>query len=289
MEMTPVNILALIGAVSLLGCVIAALVMLPRIRALWPGFKQYRHLLATMVSRDVKVKYRRSVLGLLWSILNPLMMMAIVTLVFSNFFRFEIDNFPVYYIVGITIFSFVSDSTTASMNSVLGNATLIKKVYIPKYIFPLQKLLFALVNLAFSLIAIVIVYLVLQMPFTWTMLLLVVPVFYAFIFSLGLSLILSSAVVFFRDTAHLYSIFTIAWMYLTPIFYPFTLLPEIAQVIIYYLNPLLHFVSYSRNVLMYNTIPGIEENLACVAFALITLVAGVIFFKKTQDKFILHI
>jgi ABC-2 type transport system permease protein len=288
MEIIPLNIMAGIGVVSLLGCLVFALVAVPRIKAQWPGLRQYRHLLSTMVARDIKVKYRRSVLGLLWSILNPLLMMIIVTIVFSTIFRFSIDHFPIYYIVGNTVFSFVTESTSGAMNSIVSSADLIKKVYIPKYIFPLQKVLFSLVNLAFSLIAVAIVYAILQMPLQPTIPLLVIPVLYATIFSLGLSLLLSAAVVYFRDVAHLYAVFTMAWMYLTPIFYPFDILPEIAQTVLAF-NPLYHFAEYARSVMMYGTIPGLMENLACIGFALVTLVAGLIFFKRTQDDFILHI
>jgi ABC-2 type transport system permease protein len=262
--------------------------MLPKLRRILPGLLQYRHLLWAMVSRDIKVKYRRSVLGLLWSILNPLFMMIIVSIVFSTIFRFEIEHFPIYYIVGVTLFNFVNEATTGGMNSIVNAAALIKKVYIPKYLFPLQKVVSSLTNLAFSLVAVAIVYVILQMPLHATIPLLVIPVFYASVFSLGLSLILSAATVFFRDIAHLYSVFIVAWMYLTPLFYPFELLPEIAQPILQF-NPMLHFVNYARDVMMYGVVPGLYENLYCMAFALLTLLAGLLFFKKTQDRFILNI
>ncbi|MDR0499890.1 MAG: ABC transporter permease [Coriobacteriales bacterium] len=287
-QITPADLFAVLSAAVILGCVIAFLFVLPKVRRMLPGLLQYRHLLSTMVVRDIKVKYRRSVLGILWSILNPLMMMIILTIVFSTIFRFNIENFPVYYIVGSTMYSFVTGSTTSGMNSVLNNAELIKKVYIPKYIFPLQKVLFSLVNLAFSLIAVAIVYAILQMPLHPTIPLLVIPVFYATVFSFGLSLVLSAAVVYFRDIAHLYGVLTMAWMYLTPIFYPFVLLPEIAQTVLQF-NPLLHFVNYAREVMMYGSVPGLYENLYCMAFAIVTLVIGLLFFRRAQDNFILNI
>jgi ABC-2 type transport system permease protein len=262
--------------------------LLPKLRRILPGLLQYRHLLTAMVTRDIKVKYRRSVLGLLWSILNPLLMMIIVTIVFSTIFRFDIEYFPIYYIVGTTMFNFVTESTTGGMNSVINAAALIKKVYIPKYIFPLQKVLFSLVNMGFSLIAVVVVYIILQVPVYGTIPLLLIVVLYATAFALGLSLILSAATVFFRDVAHLYGVFTTAWMYLTPLFYPFSILPQIAQDVLQF-NPMLHFVNYARDVMMYGTVPGLYENLYCIAFALITLVAGLLFFKKAQDNFILNI
>ena len=287
MESTIENILAIISAIVIVATIVIALVNIPRIKALWPGFKKYRHLLAMLVSRDIKVKYRRSVLGLLWSVLQPLFFMLIITLVFANVFKLGIRDYPVFYITGFVVFSFVSEATTLSLNSILGNASLIKKVYIPKYIFPLQKCLFALVNMAFSLIAVAIVYIILQVPVYPTAFLLVVVMAYAAVFSFGLSLILSAAVMFFRDVAHLYGIWITAWMYLTPILYPLSILPEPVQNILKF-NPLVYYVEYARSVMIDGVIPTLNTNLICIGFALLTLIIGLVFFKRTQDRFILH-
>jgi len=286
-ELTIEDILAAISVVIIAATIILVVVNIPRLKALWPGFKKYRHLLATLVSRDIKVKYRRSVLGLLWSVLQPLFFMLIITLVFANVFKLGIRDYPVFYITGFVVFSFVSESTTLSLNSILGNASLIKKVYIPKYIFPLQKCLFALVNMVFSLIAVAIVYIILQVQVYPTVFLLVVVMAYAAVFSFGLSLILSAAVMFLRDVAHLYGIWVTAWMYLTPILYPLSILPEPVQNIVK-LNPLVYYVEYARSVMIDGVIPDLNTNLICIGFALLTLIIGLVFFKRTQDRFILH-
>ena len=252
------------------------------------GLKKYKPLLNNLISRDIKVKYRRSVLGLLWSVLNPLLMMVVMTIVFSQFFKFDIPNFPIYYLTGSLLWNFFSEATNGAMTSVVSNAPLLKKVYIPKYIFPLEKAMFSLVNLAFSVIAILIVLIFVPVEPTPLMFLTPIPVLYTFVFSLGLGLALSAIGVLFRDIFHLYGVLLTAWMYLTPIFYPFEMGPGWAQTIIG-LNPLYHFVSYFRNVFMYGVMPTLEENVICVLISVISLLLGVLIFKKTQNKFVLYL
>ncbi|WKY47959.1 ABC transporter permease [Eubacteriaceae bacterium ES3] len=258
------------------------------IKGYFQKFFKYRHLLRELVSRDIKVKYRRSVLGILWSVLNPLLMMLVITAVFSSIFRFDIENFPAYYLTGSLIFGFVSESTMGSCGAIIEGASLIKKVYIPKYVFPLEKILFAFVNALFSLIAVAIVLLILRVPVSWTIILFPIPLIYALVFCVGLGLVLSTLNVFFRDVGHLWGVWITAWMYLTPIIYPIDILPDFMKKIISF-NPLTHFVSYFREVILYGTVPGVRENLICCAFSLSFLLLGTIFFKRNQDKFILHI
>lgn len=258
------------------------------IKGYFQKFFKYRHLLRELVSRDIKVKYRRSVLGLLWSVLNPLLMMLVITAVFSQIFKFDVENFPAYYLTGSLIFGFVSESTSGSCGSIVDGASLIKKVYIPKYIFPLEKILFAFVNALFSLIAVAIVLIILKVPVTWTLILFPIPMLYTLVFCIGLGLMLSTMNVFFRDVGHLWSVWITAWMYLTPIIYPVDILPDFMKTIIW-LNPLSYYVDYFRQVILYGTVPGVKENLLCCAFSLGFLFFGTIIFKMNQDKFILHI
>lgn len=252
------------------------------------AFKKYRYLLEDLVSKDFKLKYRRSVLGFLWSILNPLLMMLVITAVFSNMFKNDIEYFPVYYLCGFLIFNFVIEATNGALTSIVQSGYLIKKVYIPKYIFPLEKSTFALVNVAFSLVAVLLVIFITKMPIKPTILLIPIPILYTFIFSTGLGLILASLNTFFRDTGHLYSVWTTAWMYLTPLFYPLEIIPDTIKSFIYY-NPLYYFVTYFRQLVIDGTIPGLEMNLICIEFSLFFLIAGLLIFKRKQDKFILYI
>ena len=252
------------------------------------SLKSYRYLLLNLVSRDIKTKYRRSALGILWSVLNPLLMMLVLTAVFSNIFRFEIQDFPVYYLTGFVLFNFVSEATSFSMSSIIGAAGLIKKVYIPKMIFPLEKCLFALVNLMFSLIAAVIVFFIVGVSPSWTMLLFFVPIVYLFFFSFGFSLILATMNTFFRDVGYLYSVLLTVWMYLTPIIYPMSILPGWMQSIVR-INPLYHYVEYFRSVTLYGVLPSLTDNLICIAYALIFLLIGIVVFQKKQNEFVFFI
>lgn len=251
------------------------------------NFFKYRYLIGDLISRDLKVKYRRSVLGFAWSILNPFLMMLVITAVFQNLFKSSVDNFPIYYLTGYLLFSFMTESTTLAMTSVINSSGLIKKVYIPKYIFPIEKCLFSFINMLLSFIAVVIVMLILRVEFYATFFLFLIPMIYALVFSIGLGLFLASATVFFRDIIHLYSVVTVAWMYLTPILYPMDILPDFMFKVLSF-NPLYHFVLYLRALVMQGHIPDLRTNLICMGFSVIMLFLGTVFFKKQQDKFILY-
>ena len=217
-------------------------------KAQFQVFKKYRFLLKNLISRDLKVKYRRSFLGLAWSILNPFLMMLVISAVFSNIFKFDIPYFPIYYLTGALLYNFVVEATNGSMVSIINAAPLIKKVYIPKYIFPLEKCMFAFVNMLFTLIAVIIMILLMQMPLHWTLVLFPIPMIYALVFSVGFGLILAAGNVFFRDIGHLYSVFTTAWMYLTPIIYPMEVLENMPSwiVVVVKCNLLYHYIVFLR-------------------------------------------
>ena len=259
--------------------------MLIRIKNSFNGLKRYLPLLRELVTRDIKVRYRRSVLGMLWTILNPLLMMAVMTVVFSQLFRSEIENFAIYYLSGYILYSFINDSTTAALFSVVYNASLMKKVYIPKYMFPVSKVFSSLVNLGFSFI---IVMLITGTPMKATILLLPAIVLYVVIFATGLGLILATLYVFFRDCGHLYGIIMLVWLYLTPMFYPKEILPETLQRLLVF-NPMYHFVEYFRDILLYGTWPDIGQNLVCLGMGGGVLLIGTLVFYKKQDKFILFV
>jgi len=251
------------------------------------GLFRYSYLLLNLIRKDFALKYRRSFLGVLWSVLNPLLMAAVMSVVFSQVFKFSIDNFPIYFLSGSLIFNYISDATSGSLSSVLGSAGLVKKVYIPKYLFPLEKCLFALLNSLFSFIAILAV-----MPFlglfpTFTVLLFWVPFLYSLLFCAGIGMILSAVNVFFRDISHLWAVWSLAWMYLTPLFYPVDMLPDNLIAWEKY-NPAYHLVEYARELLLYGTIPNFKANLICTAWAIGALIVGLFVFKMTQDRFILY-
>ena len=250
--------------------------------------KKYYNLLFEMVIRDIKVKYKKSILGLLWSVLNPLLMMIVMTIVFSTLFKSDIKNFPIYLLIGQITFSFFSDATNMSMMSIITNGSLLKKVYIPKYIFPASKTIFALVNFLFSLIAIAIVAIFTRQPISIHIIGLPLLIIYMFIFSLGIGLVLSSFAVFFRDLVHLYGILLLVWMYLTPIFYPVRIIPEKFLIFIK-LNTMYHYISYFREILLYNRWPSFKMNIICLTFAILSLILGSIVFYRKQNELVLNV
>lgn len=259
-----------------------------RLYGILKNFTKYRSLLNQLVKRDLKVKYRRSVLGYLWSLLNPLLMMLVITAVFSTLFKVKITHFPVYLLLGTVLFNFFSEASSSAMSSIVSGGALIKKVYIPKYIFPLSRALSSFVQMLFSLGAVLIVILIDHVPFSWTMLLFPLPLLYTLVFAIGAGLFLSVCNVFFRDTAHLYGVVLTAWSYLTPLFYPEDILPQHLRFMLKF-NPLHHFISMFRQVMLYAQLPSLKENMICIGISLLTLIIGLLFFRKHQDRFILYI
>lgn len=244
--------------------------------------------LKTLVTKDFKLKYRRSVLGVAWSVLNPLLMMLVLSAVFSFMFRFSIENFPLYLILGTILFNMMANSTTSAMYSIIEAAPLIKKVRVEKLIFPLEKVSFEVVNFVISLVAVVLVMLAYRVMPTPNLFLLPLLVFYVMLFSLGLGLLLAAAAVFFKDIMHLWGVVITAWTYATPLFYPVDMLEGWMQTVMQF-NPMYHYVTYFREICMWNITPGITENLICFGMALLTFVVGLIVFRKSEHKFILYV
>ncbi|MGY3662869.1 MAG: ABC transporter permease [Roseburia sp. 1XD42-69] len=249
----------------------------------------FRHLLKQLVIKDIKLKYRRSFLGYVWSVLNPLLVMVVMLLVFSHMFRSNIENFPAYLIIGQTLFNFMSEATNQAIFSITGNAALLKKVYVPKYIFTLSKVTSSLVNLLFAMGAMLIVFIVSKVQFSLYMLFIPIVLIELYCFSLGMGLFLAQGAVFFRDIQYIYSVIITAWTYLTPLFYPIDLLPEIMQKAIKILNPMYHYVTQFRKVVMYQCLPNWESVLYGFFLAFLFLGVGTWSFLKAQDKFILYI
>ncbi len=245
-------------------------------------------ILSSLVSKDFKLKYRRSVLGVLWSVLNPLLMMIVLSAVFSTFFRFDIENFPLYLILGSTLFTLMSDSTTTAMNSIIDSSALIKKIRIEKILFPLEKVLFQLVNYVLSLIAVAAVMIFFKVAPTINLLFLPLLLFYLLMFSAGLGFLLSALVVFFRDIGHLWSVVITAWTYATPLFYPISILPDWMMTIMNF-NPMYHYVTYMRDIALWNITPSLELNLLCFGMGFLMLIIGFIVFRKLEKKFILYV
>lgn len=254
-------------------------------QSLW----QYRDLLKLLVRKSVMLKYRRSFLGYVWSILNPLLIMVVMTVVFSSMFDKNIANYPVYLICGRLLFDFMKTSTHHAIFSITGNAALLKKRYVPKYLFTLARITSDLVDLLFSLGAMVIVIVFTRHRLTWYALLSPFVLLQLYIFCIGLGLFLAQANVFFRDTQFIFNAVTTAWMYLTPIFYPIESLSEKLIWLVKHLNPMYFYIGQFRDLVYYGRMPGHLIILAGCAAAAAMLLVGVWSFMRSKDKFILYI
>lgn len=259
------------------------------------SFLKYLPLLFLLTAKDFKLKYRRSVLGVLWSMLNPLLLMVVFSAVFTLLLKVPPDGMPfsVYYITGSTLFSFFADATSGAMVSVVNNSLLLQKIYIPKYIFPIEKCLFALVNAVFSTFAVffVLLFYVIagEVQLHLTVFLIFIPLVFVFLFSVGVSLILAVLTVFFRDIIHIWGVLTTILFHLTPIIYPIKLLDNYGIGRIVKLNPLYYFVDDFRQLLILGQLPPLSHFLVGLGVCGAILVLGFATFKRLQDKFVLHI
>ena len=256
-------------------------------------FEKDIFVLKQLVTKDFKIKYRRSFLGVAWSVLNPLLMMVVMSVVFSTLLGSNIEHFPLYLILGNITYSLMSDSTSKAVTSILDAAPLLKKVKIDRFVFPVQKILFALVNFAFSLIAVAIVMLWFRVVPTWHLIWLPVCLGLLMIFCIGIGLVLSAATVFFRDVIHLWSVVLTAWNYLTPVFWDFQMLLDRGApawtIGIVKMNPMYGFVTFMRDIVLWQQNPSLEILLLCGVWAVVMLAIGIFVFRKTEHKFILYI
>ncbi|NKI24250.1 ABC transporter permease [Paenibacillus dendritiformis] len=252
------------------------------------NFLKYKDLLLELIKKDIKLKYRNSFLGILWSMLNPLLMMVVLTIIFSTVFNNHINNFPVYVLTGRIIYQFFSESTNFAMDSIHANSQLIRKVYVPKYFFPLSRVCSSFITTLISTVPLLFVMLMTDVTFSWINIMFIIPLLYLLIISAGIGMLLASITVFFRDMKHLYSIVLMLIMYMTPIFYPASIIPEKYMPIIK-LNPLFSVVEMFRDVVMYGQLPGLGAHFICIAYVFIYGTIGILVFYKTQDRFIYHL
>jgi ABC-type polysaccharide/polyol phosphate export permease len=252
------------------------------------NFLKFQPLLKELVARDIKIKYRRSVLGVLWTLLNPLFMMIVLSVVFSNLFKFDIENFPLYLLSGQVIFNFFNDTTTSSMGAIISNGSLIKKIYVPKYLFVLSRVFSSFINLMASFTALMLVMVAMRVEMNWTVVFVPIPLLFLVGFSLGIGLILAAITVKFRDIMHLYSVFTTALMYLTPVIYPMSILPDWLSPIVK-ANPVTNILLMFRDVMLNGNFPNILGILIAFIETALALGVGLYVFYKNQDQFILNI
>lgn len=252
------------------------------------AFQHYGYLMRQLIARDFKTKYKRSVLGVLWSFLNPLLTMMVQYIVFSTLFKTDILNFRLYLLSGIVCFNFFSEASTMALQSIVGNASLITKVYVPKYIYPVSRVFSSAINLLLSLIPLLAVMLLTGTPIRPVILLLPFGLLCLVAFCIGMGFILSTMMVFFRDTQFLWGVVSMLWMYATPIFYPESIIPA-QYMALYKCNPMYHIIRFVRIILIDGISPEPKAYALCLVASLVPLAVGTVIFKKNQDKFILNL
>ena len=255
------------------------------------SLKKYSFLIKQLVSRDFKVKYKRSVLGVAWSLLYPVFMMSVMAIIFSNVFKFSVPgvNYLVYLLTGLTYFNYFSEASNLSMSSIIANFGLINKVYIPKYIFPLTKCLFVGINFLLTLIPLYVVILATGTGVNIYHLLLPYSFLCLFMFTLGISFLLATAAVFLRDMLYIYGIVISLWTYLTPIMYDISMLQNQFFETVLKLNPLYQYINFARTIILYHYCPTPGQFITCFASGAAVLLLGMLVFKKNQDKFVYYI
>ncbi len=246
---------------------------------------KYSYLLQNLVIRDIKVRYKRSVLGFIWVMLNPLLIMLILNLVFSELFKGASKNYTAYLITGIVFWNFYSQSTSTAVNSFVGNANLIKKVYLPKTLFPLSVVLSAVINLLFSLIPLLIILLITNTNISPYIYMLPLVILLGAIFVYGVSLCIATFMVFFHDVKQIYEVLVFALMYMTPIFYPIDIVPQRYRFIID-ANPLTHFIELFRSTLYLETAFSYERLFLLLLVSLASYIIGSLIYAKFKDRIV---
>jgi ABC-2 type transport system permease protein len=261
------------------------------IKRILANFRRYQFLLKQLIIREFKKKYKRSVLGVLWSLLYPILMMLVMAMVFSRMLRVGDPNvdFFVYYEIGFVMFNFFSESTNAAMYALITNFPLLRKIYIPKYILPLSKVLSCGINFLLTLIPLfgVVIIRGAIAQISWWYLLIPVIFLMLLMFTTGWSLLLSCLSVFFRDMFHIHSIFIMIWNYATPVFYSISLIPE-RWLWLFRLNPLYVYIDAVRTIILYGACPSLYDLFMGAAYAVVVLGVGAVVFRHHQDQFIYY-
>ena len=251
-------------------------------------FKNYSFLLTELIKRDISGKYKDSTLGLFWSFLNPLLSMIVLTIVFSQFFGGSIANFPVYLLSGKLVFDLFANATTGAMDSIKGNSEIIKKIYVPKYMFAVGIVCSEFINFLISLIVLVMVMIVTKAPFYMSLIYAPIPLFFLLILTMGVGLILATATTFFTDIKYLYGVLIMLLSFMTPLFYPITIIPQ-KFLFFFKINPLYSAVSCFRDIVLYGTFPQVKFLLFLIITSIISLIIGVYLFYRYQDDFVINI
>lgn len=250
--------------------------------------KKYQFLFEELVQRDFKRKYKRTVLGMVWSVLSPLLMLLVMRLVFTHFFGSGIEHYTTYLFCGNLVFSYFSEASGQGMSSLMDNAGIFTKVNVPKYLFLLSKNVQTLINFGLTLVVFFVFCVLDQIPFTWRFVCLLYPIVCLMLFNIGVGLILSALFVFFRDVEYLWSVFVQLLMYLSAVFYSIDSYSQLAQNL-FLLNPVYLFIRYFRKIVIDAALPSIWFHLLMLADVFIVLIAGCAMYKKNNTKFLYYV
>jgi ABC-2 type transport system permease protein len=238
--------------------------------------------------KELKVRYKRSVLGFLWALLNPALMMLVLTLVFSTVMRFPIKHFSIFLLSVLLPWTFFSQSMGYAVEAIVGNGELIKKVAVPKLVFPVAAVVSNIINLLLSLIPLAILVPLIRHPFYWTWLYLPVPMLALIIFTLGVTFFFATANVYYRDFSHIIQVVLTAWFYFTPIIYGLDMIPAKRQWL-FKLNPLLYVTNGFRLAVYYGMLPRWQSVAMSFVCAFAALFVGFWVFRKYQDRFVFYV
>ena len=250
--------------------------------------EKYKFLFEELVKRDFKKKYKRTVLGMGWSLLAPLLTLLVMKLVFTNFFGRNMEHYTTYLFCGNLIFAFFSESSSQGMGSLMGNAAIFTKVNVPKYLFLLSKNVQCLINFGLTLCIFFLFCVLDGVTFTWRFIFLLVPIGLLVCFNIGLGLILSALYVFFRDIQYLWSVFTQLLMYMSAIFYTVDSFGETTRQL-FYLNPIYVFISYFRSIVLNAQIPSLALHLLMLFYTTLVVGLGCWMYKKYNHRFLYYV
>jgi len=245
---------------------------------------RYRDLIWTLVERDLKVRYRRSAIGFLWTMLQPLLTMLVLQLVFSAIFRFELRNYPVYALSGILFWNFFQQSIISSMNSLKGNAPILQKLPVPMEVFPLATVISGVVNLAFALVPLFVILLATGHRLGWSLAFLPVSILIAALFTLGAGLLLSPLAVFFSDVVELVGVVLMLCFYLTPCFYPMSIVQRHPFFWVIRYSPLRSILEVFRDPIYFSKVPPLSHLSLALTVTLVVLLVGWLGFRRSADR-----
>ncbi|MDP1541291.1 MAG: ABC transporter permease [Moraxellaceae bacterium] len=252
------------------------------------GILQYKDLILQLVRRDIVARYKRSALGIAWTMLQPLGMMIILSVVFSNLFH-TIRGYPSYILSGLLAWTFFAQTTTAAIHQIVWGSALFHRIYLPRTSFPISAIGTGMVNLALGLIPLTLILLVTGISLTWNILFVPISILLLAAFALGVGLILSTLAIYFPDVVEMYQVILIGWMYLTPIIYSEEILPEALRFWVTNLNPMYHLVQIFRLPIYGGELPSLPTLLIGSTVALSTLLVGWLIFSKKSDEFAYHV